>query len=146
MSRSGGKKWNDEDNLTALGKSTLNRVNNGSCRNAIVISCGSCGARQRTRGLAPIIIRTKKKMGAAQLRIKSDTTHGPPAEDGKRQECNFAGLNFVQLSTSKPNSTTQLQHSTPIKPSLGGGKSSKAKKGQEKQKSGLLDFLSSLND
>jgi hypothetical protein len=29
---------------------------------------------------------------------------------------------------------------------LGGGKISKAKKGQKKPKSGLLDFLSSLND
>jgi hypothetical protein len=147
VSLSGGKKWNDEDNLNGQAKTTFNGVNNGSCRNAIVISCGSCGARRKTTGLAPINIQTKKKVDVTQLRTtKLDTTHRPPAENRERQDCNLAGLNFVPLSSNKSkNSTMQLHHSMLVNP-LGGGKISKAKKGQKKPKSGLLDFLSSLND
>jgi len=135
ISKSGGKKWTEAKDINGPG---MNQVNNGSCRNAIVLTCGYCGTKQKMRG-QPNRVRTKKEKISASTR-KTQTKNVKHSEE---KDHDLGLLDVVPLpNRSKDNATLSGPGK---KDHLDKSKSKKAKKSFGK-KSGLLDFLSSLND
>ena len=103
--------------------SRLRRVRNGTCRNTIVYECGLCQTKHRLKGLPP------------KRPTKGSTT---PKAEGK----NLRG-------PRKPGNSTKTRKPSPShepapRAALPSKKKQKKKKGTAK--SGLLDFLSTLND
>jgi len=104
-------------------------------KNVMVWKCGACGRERREVGdvrvkkEAPITLASKKVGGVAADKKKKNYVHKKPRSDGKpsvSKKPKELGGDFVALS-----------------PQLGAKKNKKKRKGGEK--SGLMDFLSSLN-
>lgn len=102
-------------------------VTDGACRNAVVVTCGSCGWKLKYKGMPPVKTQTKN--------VK--------VEDPKKS--------FARPSPKKGLGDGDL---ISLPRSCAGGRTEKANKRKRaraisdsrKQKSGLQDFLSSLND
>ena len=131
LSLSGGKKWNENDSVNDT-SIYLTRRSSGSCRNAISLSCGSCGTKQMMKGLPP---RTTRKKHVAHRDF--------PPKSVRVSKYGDVELNHLDLV---PLPKTHTKHVSVMKRDNQrlDGTVRKGKKG--KGKSGLLDFLSSLND
>ena len=135
VSLSGGKKWNAKESIDET-SIHLTRRNSGSCRNAISLSCGSCGTKQIMKGLPPRTTRKKnvaKKDFIRKLHPKSDRI--PRHGDVELNHLDFLPLPKTQNKPALVTKNKNLRLD---------GNARKGKKG--KGMSGLFDFLSSLND
>jgi hypothetical protein len=121
--------WKHDSLSDANEELALRRVTDGTCRNAIVVTCGSCGYKMKYRGLPPV--RSSKRNASKQV-----DTSKQKADDA------FGQADVIQLP--KPTIPTKLDRSTKTKKQKKGSGISQNKKSGKS--SGLLDFLSSLND
>jgi hypothetical protein len=96
-----------------------------------VVTCGSCGYKQKYKGLPPVADNSKR--GASKQRV--DT----PKQN--HEDC-FGQTDVIQLPKTRK-STTLDAGRKPKKQKKTAGISQNKKSGKS---SGLLDFLSSLND
>jgi len=123
---SGGRMWRDDNGDEGKEERDLVRVTDGSCRNAVVVTCGSCGWKLKYKGLPPVrqqptSIKEESKRSAAPSpkELAGDVISLPKKPAGK-----------------KPGG----------KRSRAQGISTAKKQNKNAKSSGLLDFLSSLND
>lgn len=126
--QSGGRKFQQhENNEYRKEERDFMNVTDGACRNAVVVTCGSCGWKLKYKGMPPVKTQTKN--------VK--------VEDPKKS--------FARPSPKKDLGDGDL---ISLPRSCAGGRTEKANKRKRaraisdsrKQKSGLQDFLSSLND
>ena len=103
----------------------------GKCRNAIVVTCGSCGYKQKYKGLPPIANHSKKRASKQQV-------------DTPEQKHNdvFGQTDVILLPQTKKSTMLDAGRKTKKQKNTSGISQNK-KSGKS---SGLLDFLSSLND
>ena len=124
----GGRKWRSQDTPDDdKEERDLMRVTDGTCRNALVVTCGSCGYKLKYKGLPPVRQQTISK-----LKGNGHTESKEPVPKG-------LGEGDV---ISLPKKGTK--HAS--KRSKGKGSTSRKQKKQAQSGSGLMNFLSSLND
>jgi hypothetical protein len=128
----GGRKWKHDSVEDAKNEElALRRVTDGTCRNAIVVTCGSCGYKQKYKGLPPVANNSKGSASKQQV----DTPK-------QKQKDVFGQADVIQLPKSGKSTTLDAGRKTK-KQKKASGISQNTKSGKS---SGLLDFLSSLND
>lgn len=132
----GGRTWRQDSQQQNGGieksEEDLLSVSDGACRNAVVVTCGSCGWKLKYKGMPPI--RQQQQQHQKKNVVAKQEKRKKPAVAPKQDSLGIGDL--VSL------------------PKWGaGGKHPKNKKrkktisdAKKDQKSGLLDFLSSLND
>lgn len=120
----GGRKWREESVDDGKEERDLTRVTDGTCRNAIVVTCGSCGWKLKCKGLPPV----RQQHVSAKEEPKKQAAAAHPSE----------GIGDGDI-VSLPNPGKRLNR-------ISKRKMRKGISTARKQKSGLLDFLSSLND
>jgi len=119
---------------------SIRRIANGSCINSVIYTCGSCGNKARFQGITAV---AKAKLNRAlrdnSLKVKEEAPKIPPTNpQPKLQSTPKVGHSFSKKSAlATYGGITKVEH-TKLPQSKGKKKSG--------NKSGLLDFLSSLQD
>lgn len=124
----GGRKWKDDNSHNDDNKEErdLMRVTDGTCRNAIVVTCGSCGYKLKYKGLPPV--RQQQERASTKEEQKKPAATSPKGlGDG-----DLVSLPGKGAGERRSKGARRKIISTRKKPN--------------KKPSDLLNFLSSLND
>lgn len=122
--------WQHDSLSDANDELVLRRVTDGTCRNAIVVTCGWCGYQVKYKGLSPV--RSCKSSTSKQVERSKQTVDDV-----------FGQADVIQLPKTEIPTKMDRSAKTKKQKTKGSGISSNKKSGKS---SGLLEFLSSLND
>lgn len=130
MSVGGGRKWRqdsqqEQQQQNEKEERDLLRVTDGACRNAMVVTCGACGYNLKYKGMP----------SRRQVVMKKQEPKKPPAAASTKGRLGSGDIVSLPKRGGK-SSLTRRQRTQGISTA----------KPQAKRGSGLLDFLSSLND
>lgn len=137
------------------------RLGDGKSKQCIVVECKFCGSKRKRKGMEVSVKSTRRKTEQSDAkasrpkskREKETQAHHAHAQSTKRNintigtqiQDNSDFISLASFGKSKQQATKKrpVKNATPL---LQGGKKKKKKQEPKSKKSGLMDFLSSLND